>query len=161
MIAPIFLLAAGASAHVSGLSALAPFVGSCWRADFTPTVRDTHCFETVYGGAHIRDRHEVRAEGKVVYSGETIYSDGGARLEFTYVNSMGGVGHGTFRSEPLRKIRFTGTMRGSPKDQPQAIDSEWRIVDPNHYEVRSLVKSKEGKPAKPLTFTRLSEPNPK
>jgi hypothetical protein len=46
-------------------------------------------------------------------------------------------------------------MRASPGKPEQPIDSEWRIVDDDHYEVRSLVKSPstEGNPV--LRFTRV------
>jgi len=132
------LLVAAQSPSV--LSAFGPLPGSCWITDFTPTVSDTHCFEAMYGGAHVRDRHEVRENGEVVYAGETIYSLDGGTAVFTYFNSLGGVGHGTMQSEGSA-LRFKGNMRGSPDKPPQPIDSEWRIVDPDHYDVRSLVPS--------------------
>ena len=122
------------------LSAFAPFAGSCWIADFTSTMSDTHCFEAMYGGAHVRDRHEVKEKGKTIYAGETVYSLDGNSAVFTYFNSLGGVGRGTV--EPGGStLHFKGSMRGSPDKPPQAIDSEWRIVDDDHYDVRSLVKS--------------------
>jgi hypothetical protein len=122
------------------LSAFVPLTGSCWVTDFTPTLSDTHCFEAMYGGAHVRDRHEVKEKGKVVYAGETIYSLDGDSAVFTYFNSLGGVGHGTMQpSGPT--LHFKGNMRGSPDKQPQVIDSEWRIIDKDHYDVRSLVRS--------------------
>ena len=150
-----------AAAAAAKLAFFAPLVGGCWSADITATVRDTHCFEAMYDGAHIRDRHEVRASGAVVYAGETIYSVDSEQIVFTYVNSTGGVGHGTLRSERGRNARFSGNMRGSPQSKLQPIDSEWRIVDANHYEVRSLMRLKDGKVTKPLTFTRVSEAKPK
>ena len=122
------------------LSAFAPFAGSCWIADFTPTMSDTHCFEAMYGGVHVRDRHEVKEKGKIIYAGETVYSLDGHSAVFTYFNSLGGIGRGTV--EPGGStLHFKGSMRGSPDKPPQAIDSEWRIVDDDHYDVRSLVKS--------------------
>ena len=132
----LFIAAQGAI----NLSAFAPLTGSCWITDFTPTMSDTHCFEAMYGGAHIRDRHEVKEKGKVVYAGETIYSLDGDSAVFTYFNSLGGVGHGTMQpSGPT--LHFKGNMRGSPDKPPQEIDSEWRIIDKDHYDVRSLVRS--------------------
>ena len=154
------LLAAAPSSQSADLSPFNPFVGACWRADFTATVHDTHCFEQLYGGAHVRDRHEVRDNGKTVYAGETIYSADGDSLVFTYVNSLGGVGHGAARAGG-GKLRFSGSMRGSPADAPQPIDSEWRVIDADHYEVRSLVPSKSSQAGKPLVFTRVAEPRPK
>ena len=40
----------------------------------------------------------------------------------------------------------------------QAIDSEWRIVDADHYEVRSLVKSSSSGGVPVLKFARVKEP---
>jgi len=132
----LFVAAQGAI----NLSAFAPLTGSCWITDFTPTMSDTHCFEAMYGGAHVRDRHEVKEKGKVVYAGETIYSLDGDSAGFTYFNSLGGVGHGAMQpSGPT--LHFKGNMRGSPDKPPQEIDSEWRIIDKDHYDVRSLVRS--------------------
>lgn len=148
------LIALQIAAHAPSLAPFKPFVGACWRADFTPTMHDTHCFEEMYGGAHIRDRHEVEDTGKVVYAGETIYSADGPDLVFTYVNSLGGVGLGKVGSTE-RSLGFTGTMRASPDKPEQPIDSEWRIVDPDRYEVRSLVPQADGKLPPVLTFTRV------
>lgn len=136
MLLALFIAAQGAI----NLSAFAPLTGSCWITDFTPTMSDTHCFEAMYGGAHVRDRHEVKEKGKVVYAGETIYSLDGDSAGFTYFNSLGGVGHGAMQpSGPT--LHFKGNMRGSPDKPPQEIDSEWRIIDKDHYDVRSLVRS--------------------
>jgi hypothetical protein len=142
------------------LSAFKPFVGACWRTDFAPTVHDTHCFEAMYGGAHIRDRHEVQDSGKTIYAGETIYSADGPDLVFTYVNSLGGVGLGKVGTID-KVLGFTGSMRAAPDKPQQQIDSEWRLIDADHYEVRSLIPSGSGRPDKPLLFTRVTEAKPK
>jgi hypothetical protein len=153
----VVMLALGAAAaQSSGSAPFDPFVGACWTADFTPTVRDTHCFEAMYGGAHVRDRHEVKENGKVIYAGETIYSLDGKSSVFTYFNSLGGVGHGTLEPNGST-LHFKGSMRASPDKRPQPIDSEWRVIDANHYQVLSLVKPKTGPSNKPLTFIRVTE----
>ena len=148
------LLIGAQAESVDRLSAFKPFIGACWRASFSPTVSDTHCFETVYGGAHVRDRHQVREGGKTVYAGETIYSADGADVVFTYFNSLGGVGNGKVRSAGAT-IRFSGTMRASPTDVPKPIDSEWRVAGADRYEVRPLVKAGSASADKPLVFTRI------
>ena len=81
------------------LRPLAFLVGHCWQGEFGASKNaDTHCFEPVYGGKHIRDRHEV-VGGKEVYRGETIYSWNAklGQVEYTYWNSLGGVSRGTMR----------------------------------------------------------------
>jgi hypothetical protein len=155
MIAAALFFAAQASAHAPDLSPFSPFVGACWRSDFTAKMHDTHCFERIYGGAHVRDRHEVEDDGKVIYAGETTYSADGSSLVFTYVNSLGGVGVG--KVAPGKSILgFKGSMRASPDKAQQPIDSEWRLIDADHYEVRSLVRPTDGKAQKPLIFTRVA-----
>ena len=151
------LVAAQVIASPVTLVPFKPFVGSCWRASFGATTTDTHCFEPMYGGAHVRDRHEVKDKGKIVYAGETIYSADGPNLVFVYVNSMGGVGLGKVGSTE-KSLGFTGTMRPAPDQPEQDIDSEWRVVDADHYEVRSLVKTKSGGLPPALTFTRVKKP---
>lgn len=128
------------------LSAFRPFVGSCWRSQTGSVVSDTHCFESMFGGRHIRDRHEVRENGKVVYSGETIYSVDGNFVVFTYYTSLGGIGRGTVAREGSM-LTFLGKMRGRPSEAPQDLVSFWKIVDANHYEVNT--------PPSLLSFTRV------
>jgi hypothetical protein len=154
------LLASQVVSQPASLAPFKPFLDACWRADFSPTVRDVHCFEPMYGGAHVRDRHEVQESGKTVYAGETIYSADGPDLVFTYYNSLGGVGQGKVGSAD-RMLGFTGDMRASPDKPEQAIDSEWRLIDADHYEVRSLVPDKTGQLDKPLVFTRVGKPTGK
>ncbi|THD36246.1 MAG: hypothetical protein E7773_10040 [Sphingomonas sp.] len=123
MIALPFLLAA-----LSG--PLAPFdrlVGHCWSTDIAPGTADRHCFASLYGGAHVRDTHQVRRGGAVVYAGETIYSAEGDAIVFTYVNSLGGVGRGT-ASVDGGAITFRLTMRTTPASTPQAMTTIWRIA---------------------------------
>ena len=156
MIAFALMVASQAIAAPPDLSAFAPFLDACWRTEFSVTVQDTHCFEMMYGVAHVRDRHEVRDAASVIYAGETTYSLDGPDLVFTYYNSLGGVGRGKIVTTG-RTLRFTGRMRASPGKPEQPIDSEWRLVDATHYEVRSLVPTKSGQPDKPLVFTKVVE----
>jgi len=143
------LLAAAAT-----VGAFDPFVGACWTADFTATMRDTHCFDVLYDGAHVRDRHEVKEAGKTVYAGETTYSLDGPDTVFVYLNSLGGVGTGKVTGA-ASTLRFRGSMRPSPDKSPQAIDSEWTIIDGDHYDVRSLVKDASTAGKDVIHFTRV------
>jgi hypothetical protein len=110
----------------SGLDFFASLVGQCFAATVAPGTVDRHCFSTIYEGAHVRDVHTVTANGKAVYRGETIYSRSGAGLAFTYVNSTGGVGHGTAQVEG-RVMNFSGSMIAAPREAPAPIDGRWRI----------------------------------
>jgi hypothetical protein len=89
------------------LQPLAFLVGHCWRGQLPDGNEDVHCFESVYGGQHVRDRHEVTG-GAEIYRGETLYSWDGAAgaVAYTYWNSLGGVSRGTMRALPRRAARF-------------------------------------------------------
>jgi hypothetical protein len=154
MLLALLMAAQATSAPAANLSVFKPFLGSCWRAQFSATVHDTHCFDAMYGGAHVRDRHEVRNGSKVIYAGETIYSADGPDLVFTYFNSLGGVGLGKVGTA-TGMLGFTGTMLASPDQPEQAIDSEWKIIDVDHYQVRSLVKTPATGSNPTLTFARV------
>src|SRR5512146_2972600 len=143
MLLGLLVAAQAATPAPADLSAFKPFVGACWRAQFSQSINDTHCFEAMYGGAHVRDRHEVKEDGKTVYAGETIYSADGPDVVFTYVNSLGGVGLGKVGTANA-VLGFTGSMRASPNKAQQPINSQWRLIDADHYEVRSLAPAQSG-----------------
>jgi hypothetical protein len=119
----------------------AMFVGHCWSgAAPVPNGVDTHCFETVYGGQHVRDRHVVKINGKAVYFGEAVYSADGKQISFTYWNSFGGVGRGTATANDA-ELHFTGDMRASPNSVPEPMEATWRKID-GGYEVTDAGRTK-------------------
>ena len=135
MLAAILLTAAAPAALAQPL--LRPWsalVGHCFAGSVGKGATDRHCFEAVYGGQHIRDRHSVVSGGKEVYAGETIYSVSGSHVIFTYWNSLGGLGTGSAAIDG-GEWRFTGTIHAGPTDPEQPIHSTWKIV-PEGYEVR-------------------------
>jgi len=106
----LLMMAAAAANTPTALSKnlepLSFLVGHCWRGEFSKTgEQDTHCFESVYGGGHVRDRHEVTGKGKV-YRGESIYSWNPEKkaVEYTYWNSAGGVSRGGMVAQPDRLV---------------------------------------------------------
>ncbi len=128
-------LAAEPPALRQGLEPLGFLVGHCWRGEFPDSrEQDTHCFEAVYGGQHVRDRHEVSG-GRAVYRGETLYSWDGAAgaVAFTYWNSQGGVSRGTMRPGPERLDFGDETYRG-PDGRELRISTFWRRVGDDAYE---------------------------
>lgn len=128
------------------LAIFAPLLGHCFAATIATDTVDRHCFSDVYNGAHVRDVHVVTIKGKQVYAGETVYSDTGKKLEFTYVNSFGGVGHGTAtRAGP--SIDFTMTMQAKPNAERLPYTARWTL-GPDDYSVSS-----DGKPA--VRFSRV------
>ena len=82
------------------LRPLAFLVGSCWTGTFPDgKATDTHCFESVFGGQFVRDRHIVRG-GKTPYEGETLYAwePREKRVVYTYWASDGGLSTGTMEA---------------------------------------------------------------
>lgn len=58
----------------SNFKSMAFLVGSCWKGTFKGrTVTDEHCFDAIYDGKFIRDRHVVRGD-TVPYEGQTMYA---------------------------------------------------------------------------------------
>ena len=110
-LSPLVLAAAPPSDNV--LDAFAPLVGHCWEGMVAENALNVHCWDAVYGGAHIRDRHQVMVQGKVVYSGETIYSREANSVRFTYWNSLGGGGTGTGSADDNGAC-FEGMVRATP-----------------------------------------------
>jgi hypothetical protein len=125
----VLALTAAASPSVQpALQPLAPLVGHCWRGDAPGGAGiDTHCFEAVYGGAHIRDRHTVDVGGKTVYAGEAVYSVEKGKIAFTYWNSLGGVGHASAEATPTA-VNFVGEMREDPSSELQPMHATWRTL---------------------------------
>ena len=142
----LLLAAAATATSAPGLTqgALQPWatlVGHCWSgAAPVPTGVDTHCFETVYGGQHVRDRHEVKVDGKSVYAGETLYSVEGKEVTFTYWNSIGGVGRGRATADGA-ELRFSGDIRATPQSPSERFSATWHKVD-GGYEVTDEGRAK-------------------
>ncbi|MGQ0559599.1 MAG: SRPBCC family protein [Sphingosinicella sp.] len=107
-------------------------IGHCWQGQFASGETDTHCFEPVYGGQHVRDRHEVTG-GRGLYRGETLYSAEPGGVTFTYWNSRGGVSRGTLRAAPGWLDFGEETYRG-PDGRTATISNHWRRVGDDAYE---------------------------
>ena len=131
MIALLALAAALAQPPLQPWSAL---VGHCFAGP-APVEGgiDRHCFESVYGGQHVRDRHVVTVGGKDVYAGETIYSAKGPKVIFTYWNSIGGLGTGEAMIAG-HKWSFSGTIHATAASGEQPMTAAWAMV-PNGYQV--------------------------
>ncbi len=95
----------------------------------------------------MRDVHVVTANGQQVYAGESIYSFNGTAVEFTYFNSMGGVGHGT-AAPSGSSADFAMTMQAKPGAPAVAYRTRWTL-GADHYDVAT-----DGKPAVRFTRTR-------
>jgi hypothetical protein len=90
-------LTAQASALREPLRPLEFLIGSCWTGTFPGgKTTDTHCFESMFDGKFVRDRHVVRG-GKQPYEGETVYAwdSRQKKVVYTYWASDGGMSTGT------------------------------------------------------------------
>jgi hypothetical protein len=136
MLMSLLLAAAAASAPAqAGLAPFAAFAGHCWRGEAPGHAGiDTHCFEWVYGGQHLRDRHVVTLDGKPVYQGEALYSVERGKVTFTYWNSLGGLGRGT-ATIAGDDYHFAGTIHAEANSPEEEMIADWRKA-PTSYEVR-------------------------
>ena len=112
-------------------------LGHCWRGEFKSGAVDVHCFESAYGGQHVRDRHEVNGTG-APYRGETLYSwDGSAkRVGYTYWNSSGGVSRGTMAGKG-DELDFGDETYTGADGRKMTISTLWRKVGTESYETVS------------------------
>lgn len=74
LLSALSLDAAPAEAPNNPLQPLQFLVGHCWAGDFPNGMgKDTHCFEPMYGGKFIRDKHVLHGK-QGDYLGETTYA---------------------------------------------------------------------------------------
>lgn len=111
---------------------MAFLVGHCWEGKFEGRETDTHCFDAVYGGQHIRDRHEVTG-GQGVYRGETVYSRDGQVVSYTYWNSLGGVSRGSMKGAG-EKLDFGVEHHRTKDGRDIAITTQWQRKGDEAYE---------------------------
>ncbi|HZR34457.1 MAG TPA: hypothetical protein VFA75_03700 [Nevskia sp.] len=97
---PLLALAdagATASAPAEPFKAMAFLAGHCWKGSFPNQPQtDEHCFEWIYDGRFLRDRHVVRGEGHADYLGETTYYWDAAlgQVQYLYIENQGGYSKG-------------------------------------------------------------------
>ena len=136
MIGSLLVLSAAAATSMAEapLQPWASLVGHCWAGPAPGNAgTDKHCFESVYGGQHVRDRHSVTVNGKEVYAGESVYSAKGPQVIFTYWNSLGGLGTGT-AVVAGGEWRFSGTIHATASSNEEPMTATWKFV-PGGYEV--------------------------
>lgn len=151
------LAAAQPAVPPPSLNQAEPFAGMqflldhCWQGRFDDGKLDTHCFEPVYSGRLIRDRHEVTGG----YAGETIYNWNAAenRAEYTYWNVSGGVSRGTMR-ERDGLLDFGDEVYRSRDGRETRISTTWHRVGDNAYEAR-VTSSADPTGSRVVRYTRL------
>lgn len=84
------------------LKPLGFLAGYCWRGTTQDREEETHCYEAVFGGKHIRDRYRAVRAGEV-RQGERLFSvdrvGDGVTVVFTEWKDTGEVSNGMLSSE--------------------------------------------------------------
>ena len=133
----VVVVAAQAPAPASLSEPLRPLeflVGSCWTGTFPGgKSTDTHCFEPVFAGTFIRDRHVVRG-GKQPYEGETIYGwdPRQKKVIYTYWASDGAISTGSME-RVQGGLMFPESYAGDRGGV--TMRNVWTITGPDSYDV--------------------------
>jgi hypothetical protein len=118
-----------AAQPIGQLALFSPLVGRDWIAQFPGNdVTDAQRFEWAIGARFLRNTHQVRAGGKVVYEGETIYAwdHRAQRIVWWYWNSTGGYVVGTIAIREDGSLVAEGENRGAA-DQLDRVRTVMRI----------------------------------
>jgi hypothetical protein len=117
-------------------------VGSCWTGTFPDGQQtDTHCFESVFDGQFIRDRHTVRG-GKAPYAGETLYAwdSRQKKVIYTYWASDGAISTGVMEITESGELVFPEEYSGASQLR---IENVWTRRTADSYDVR-VAQQKDG-----------------
>jgi len=129
----------------SQLQPMAFLAGSCWKGAFADgQTTDEHCFDWMYEGRFLRDRHVVKAPSKPDYVGETIYywEPEAKQIQYLYVENFGGVSRGTAEAAADGMV-FPAT-RYSDGKMAMTYRSRWTRIDAASYEAHAEAQVKDG-----------------
>jgi len=118
--------------------------GSCWKGTFPDGKSvDEHCYEWVYGGKFLRDRHTVTGGG-APYSGETIYFwDAPSKtVQYIYINVLGGYSRGTVTTRDGMLV-FPEEHYSEGKGE-QTYRTQWQRDGDDAYLTITEVKTESG-----------------
>ncbi|MGI9288227.1 MAG: hypothetical protein ACR2P1_22775 [Pseudomonadales bacterium] len=139
----------GDSSLRAEMKSLQFLVGACWAGQFPDGKRtDVHCFESVFAGMHLRDRHVVSG-GSALYQGETIYSwnNNAKQIEYVYWNSYGGVSTGA-ATPGTGKIAFPDESYVGSNGKTIVISSIWENFTDEGYDSLSIETHPNGETKK-------------
>ena len=142
---PAVAVVDAAAEPVDALKPMAFLAGHCWKGDFPDGKQsDEHCFQWLYGGKALRDTHTVRAPGRPDYVGETTYywESGAKRVEYLYVENLGGVSRGTMESAPGALVFPPTQYVADGKAMTYRV--RWTLLDDSSYEAWSEMQDKNG-----------------
>lgn len=130
---------------IEALRPMAFLAGHCWKGAFADGKRtDEHCFEWMYDGKFLRDRHVVRTPGRPDYGGESIYYwDSETRqINYLYLENLGGLSRGT--AEAAADGLVFPPARYVEGGQALTYRSRWTRLDPATYEAHNEIQGKDG-----------------
>ena len=89
------------------------------------------------------DTHTVRAPGRQDYVGETTYywDSGSKRVEYLYVENLGGISRGTMESTPSALV-FPATQYVAD-GQSMTYRGRWTLIDESSYEAWSEMQAQD------------------
>ena len=134
-----------AAQPIEPLTPMAFLAGHCWKGEFPGGKQtDEHCFAWLYDGKALRDTHTVRAPGRPDYVGETTYywDSAAKRLEYLYVENLGGISRGTVQSAPDGLV-FPATQYVAD-GKALTYRVRWTRLSDSTYEAWSEAQSAEG-----------------
>jgi len=121
-----------AGAQAQGFGPLEQLSGSCWVADVpsdggAPAAQNIHCFEKMFGGQFVRDRHEFISDGVDPIVGESVYAPDGAGLKITNYSDLGSIEQARADVSENGELVFQVSKK---------IRSILQLIDENSYELR-------------------------
>jgi hypothetical protein len=138
---------AAASAHAQPQEPFKPMAflaGHCWKGEIAKDATDEHCFTWMYGGQALRDTHVVRAPGRPDYVGESTYYYDSARkrVEFVYIENLGGVSRGTM--EPAAGVLVFPPTQYVNGGETMTYRVRWTPSGADAYEAFSEMQAPNG-----------------
>lgn len=143
---PLLALADGATAPADPLKPLAFLAGHCWKGTFPGQAQtDEHCFEWLYDGRFLRDRHIVRGDGHADYLGETTYywDATQGQIQYLYIENQGGFSKGGV-SPAADGLMFPPTSYVGDDGKPQVYRSHWKRSGDDAYEAINEFRTRDG-----------------
>ena len=125
----------------AALKPMAFLAGHCWKGALGDGATDEHCFAWLYDGQMLRDTHTVRKTGRPDYVGESTYywDSASRRVEYLYVENLGGISRGTMESTPGALV-FPATQYVA-NGSAMTYRARWTLVDDSSYEAWSEAQS--------------------
>jgi len=130
----------------AALQPMAFLAGHCWKGTFADgKTTDEHCFEWLYGGKFLRDRHVVRRPDKPGHVGETFYwYDAEARrIDYVYLEDSGAVSRGS-AAGVADGVDFPAARYVGEKGDAMTYRSRWTRVGDTAYEAHAEGQTKDG-----------------